>query len=222
GAAVVPSSVAAYRALMLKQRKEMYKDPPVLPPTAVKVLDKRAPEMQRDEKTGLLKCADYKDFTPNLSPAEVLQAGSFGGTYYRSIDSAVTGVSYGADEWKEFPKEWFAGLNIKAQITAQAYNKGVNRYKVNCGGSLGMWESSGWIAQIDPYGWFQWYCRFYLGRRSSDDARQVSRWQKGHGAKGRFRAQLLNKCLAANTTFDDEKISPVIRQTCQHWGYRPT
>lgn len=70
----------------------------------------------------------------------------------------------------------------------------------------------------DPYGWFQWYCRFYQGRRCSDDARQVSRWLKSAGPKGRFRSQLCNKILAANTSHDDRSISPVIRQTMLHWG----
>ena len=69
----------------------------------------------------------------------------------------------------------------------------VNRYRVKCGGSLGMWESSGWISALDPYGWFQWYCRFYLGRRCTDDERQIQRWLGGHGPKGRFRLQLMNK-----------------------------
>jgi len=85
-----------------------------------------------------------------------------------------------------------------------------------------MWESSGWIADSDPYGWFQWYCRFYSGRRSSDDARQMSRWCKSAGLKGRFRSQLCNKIIAAGTTAGDVKISPVIRQTLLHWGLEVT
>lgn len=74
------------------------------------------------------------------------------------------------------------------------------------------------VLDCDPYGWFQWYCRFYQGRRCSDDARQVSRWLKSAGPKGRFRSQLCNKILAANTSHDDRSISPVIRQTMLHWG----
>ena len=217
-----PSTVGAYRALLLAQKKEMCKDPPVLPPTA-SVLSTRAEPMRRrgaDQGEGSpLSCADFPEFQPNLSPAEVIRRGSFGGTYFRPIDSAVTAVRYGAEVWTEYPTEWFAGLNVKTQVASAAYDVRVNRYKVKCGGSLGMWESSGWISSIDPYGWFQWYCRFSTGRRTTDDARQVARWLSGHGAKGRFRAQLANKVLAANTKFDDLKISPVIRQTCQHWGY---
>ena len=85
-----------------------------------------------------------------------------------------------------------------------------------------MWESSGWISDCDPYGWFQWYCRFYSGRRSSDDARQISRWMKSAGVKGRFRSQICNKIIAAGARAEDARISPVIRQTLLHWGLEIT
>mmetsp|Transcript_10892 Transcript_10892/g.16592 ORF Transcript_10892/g.16592 Transcript_10892/m.16592 type:complete len:100 (-) Transcript_10892:225-524(-) len=85
-----------------------------------------------------------------------------------------------------------------------------------------MWESSGWIADSDPYGWFQWYCRFYSGRRCGDDARQIGRWCKSAGMKGRFRSQLCNKVMKAGTVAGDERISPVIRQTLLHWGLEVT
>lgn len=69
---------------------------------------------------------------------------------------------------------------------------------------------------------YQWYCRFYQGRRCEDDVRQVQRWAKCAGPKGRFRSQLCNKILAANTSADDPSISPVIRQTLLHWGLEIT
>lgn len=103
-------------------------------------------------------------------------------------------------------------------LTSANYDPSMNKYGVKCGGSLGMWESSGWISEVDPYGWFQWYCRFYQGRRCSDDARQISRWLKIAGPKGRFKSQLCNKIMSANSRADDESISPVIRQTLFHWG----
>merc|ERR1712146_856936 len=74
------------------------------------------------------------------------------------------------------------------------------------------------ISNIDPYGWFQWYCRFYQGRRSTDDTRQVSRWCKLAGPKGRFRNQLIGNCARKATSYDDASISPVIRQSLLHWG----
>ncbi len=75
---------------------------------------------------------------------------------------------------------------------------------------------------MDPYGWFQWYCRFYLGRRSTDDERQIARALGVMGPKGRFRNQLIGKCSAAGKAFDDPSVSPVIRQSLQHWGYALT
>ena len=103
-----------------------------------------------------------------------------------------------------------------------SYDPSVNKFGVKCGGSLDMWETSGWISALDPYGWFQWYCRFYLGRRSTDDERQIARALGVMGPKGRFRNQLIGKCSAAGAAFDDPNISPVIRQSLQHWGYHLT
>jgi hypothetical protein len=83
-------------------------------------------------------------------------------------------------------------------------------------------QSSGWISDADPYGWFQWYCRFFQGRRCSDDDRQIARWKGVAGPKGRFKSQLCNKIAAASLLRDnalnDVSISPVIRQTLFHWG----
>eukprot|EP00747_Dinoflagellata_sp_TGD_P121351 gnl/TRDRNA2_/TRDRNA2_173410_c0_seq1.p1 gnl/TRDRNA2_/TRDRNA2_173410_c0~~gnl/TRDRNA2_/TRDRNA2_173410_c0_seq1.p1 ORF type:complete len:250 (+),score=45.70 gnl/TRDRNA2_/TRDRNA2_173410_c0_seq1:50-799(+) len=172
---------------------------------------------------GFFHFPDFPAFRPNLSPKQVLQMGSFGGTYFRDIKSAVTGESYsGLEVIKEFPPDWFEGLDLGQQVVSQTYRKQVNKYGVACGGSLGMWETSGWISAIDPYGWFHWYCRFFLGRRSTDDQRQVDRWLQGEGPKGRWRAQLMNKIIKAGAKYDDAKISPVIRQVCLHWGYELT
>ena len=94
-----------------------------------------------------------------------------------------------------------------------------------------MWESSGWISDADPYGWFQWYCRFYQGRRTSDDARQIQRWKGVAGIKGRFRSQLCNKLCKASAASNKNKlasvvtdisISPAIRQTLWHWALEIT
>jgi hypothetical protein len=174
---------------------------------------------------GNLVFVDHPEFSPNLTPQEVMQAGSFGGTYFRPIKSGVTGLSY-KEEWKEFPMEWFAGLDINRQVASSVYNNNVNSYKINCGGDLAMWESSGWITASDPYGWFQWYCRFYLGRRCSDDERQISRGNGVISSTGRWRNNLVNKCLSSGAPLDkvlgDTKISPKVRQLLQHWGYRLT
>lgn len=161
-----------------------------------------------------------------MTPKEVIQGGSFGGTYYRAIYSSVTKTQYDNKQWEEFPKDWFDGLNTAKMVTNQTYNNAVNKYKDTCGGDLHMWESSGWITDIDPYGWYQWYCRFYLGRRCSDDERQISRGQGVIGKKGRWRSNLTNKILNSGkkpeVAIMDYKISPKVRQLLQHWGYTLT
>lgn len=171
-------------------------------------------------KKGELVFEDTPEFRPNMSPKEVLQAGSFGGTYFRPIKSGVTGKKYGSEVWKELPQEWLEGLDTKRQVCSSTYNERVNTYKVKCGGSLEMWEENGWMHKQDPYGWFQWYCRFYQGRRSADDDRQVGRWLRCAGPTGRWRGNLISKCVKTGCGFDNIGVSPVVRQTLQHWGYR--
>lgn len=230
----LPNSAKTYHARLKKQQKELHKDPPQLPPDHIDVENATCPLPKRDKKTGQLtfQCGEddsiqamlKQDFHPNRTPEEVLRAGAFGGTYYRPITSAVTNKTYNANEVlsDSVDPEWIKGLDKKTMLISSTYHPSVNKFGVKCGGSLGMWESSGWISDSDPYGWFQWYCRFYQGRRCSDDMRQVQRWARSAGPKGRFRSQLCNKILAANTTADDAAISPVIRQTMLHWGLEIT
>jgi hypothetical protein len=179
----------------------------------------------RKNKYGELQFEDHPEFSPNLTPEEVLRSGSFGGTYFRTIQSGVTHQTY-KDAWKEFPKEWFEGLDVSREIASSKYNVNQNKYKVECGKDLGFWESSGWILPVDPFGWFQWYCRFYLGRRCDDDARQISRGNGVMGPRGRWRTFLCKKCIASGRPLeqavDDPSISPKVRQLLQHWGYRLT
>ncbi|XP_056116031.1 uncharacterized protein zgc:113208 [Rhinichthys klamathensis goyatoka] len=181
---------------------------------------KNTSEIKRNEK-GQLVFEDYPEFTPNMTPKEVLQAGSFGGTYFRPIYSSITKKHY-KDVWQELPEDWLDGLNISKQVASSTYRENVNTYNVKCGGSLEMWESSGWIVTQDPYGWFQWYCRFYQGRRTMDDARQISRWAKCAGVKGRWRQNLITKVVRSGCGYDNSSVSPVVRQTLQHWGYKLT
>jgi hypothetical protein len=147
-----------------------------------------------------------------------LQLGSFGGTCFQPFTSRITGQSY-QDAWKELPEDWLRGLDIPSQLASTVYNPKINRYKVSCGGDLKEWEENGWIADVDPYGWFQWYCRFYLGRRSSDDHRQISRAIGMMGWKGRWRRNLINRCLKSGKSLEeavhDMSISPKIRQLLQ-------
>ena len=165
----------------------------------------------------------HKQFKPNKSPKQVFKLGAFGGTYFRPIHSSITNKDYTPSEaMKGLPKSWFQGLDMKTMVTSSKYDKKVNKYKVKCGSSLEAWEDSGWIVEQDPYGWFQWYCRYCTGRRTQDDARQIGRWLKLAGPNGRFRRTLMNKIIKNNATYDDFSISPVIRQVLLHWGYQLT
>jgi hypothetical protein len=160
-------------------------------------------------------------FKPNVSPEEVLRAGSFGGTYFRTIASGVTGKVH-ADAYLELPKEWLTGLNVSKVISSPRYDVKVNKYKVKSGQDLREWESSDWIKHQDPFGFFQWYCRFFQGRRTDDDERQVARWCACAGEKGRWKANLAHKVAASGKDVDDPTVSPVVRQTLLHWGYKLT
>lgn len=162
----------------------------------------------------------YPQFKPNLSPEEIFRLGSFGGTYFRPIKSSIVNKNL-KDQHKEYKKYgWFKNLDEAKYITSEVCNTKINKYGVRSGTSLDFWESKGWIKEIDPYGWFQWYCRFYAGRRCYDDDRQINRWIKFAGEKsGRWRLRLINMCKNKKTTFDDFSISPVIRQGLQHWAY---
>ena len=173
-------------------------------------------------KAGQLVFPDQPEFRPNLTPKEVLQMGSFGGTYFRPIYSSVTKQKYGKEVWEELPKDWLEGLNIRTSVASILYDPGRNKYGVKCGASLEEWESSGWMNKEDPYGWFQWYCRFYQGRRTEDDERQVGRWAKCAGERGRWKNNLISKIVKAGCGWDNSSVSPVVRQTLQHWAYRLT
>ena len=95
----------------------------------------------------------------------------------------------------------------------------VNKYGVKCGTSLRFWENKVWIDKIDPYGWFQWYFRYGLGRRSKNDKRQINAWKK---IVSRFRGNLVKMIKNAGSKYDDYSISAKIRQILLHWGYELT
>ena len=167
-------------------------------------------------KTGEIIFKDYPDFKPNLTPYDIFKLGSFGGTYWRPIYSQVTGKYY-KNKHTKYP--WWNGISDE-MMTQSIYNKHINLYGVKTGSTLEEWEEKNWIINKHPYGWIQWYCDFYMGNRHADDARQIDRWNKIAGEKGRFRRMLINKIHSKKTTYDDVTISPKIRQTLQHWGYR--
>jgi hypothetical protein len=177
---------------------------------------------ERDE-LGRLVFADSPEFRPSMTPAEVIQAGSFGGIYFNPIGGRPGIISpEGIDiDPSEFPKEWFAGLPDN-QYKARAYKVERNKYKVKAGQDQAAWERAGWIAAQDPRGWFQWYCRFYQGRRTADDDRQISRWKGVAGERGRWKRALVNAIVKKNKRWNDASVSPVIRQLLLHWAYELT
>jgi hypothetical protein len=163
---------------------------------------------------------DYPEFTPNLTPKDIFKLGSFGGTYWRPIFSSVTKKNF-KNVHKKYPKSWWKGIP-ETHLSSNEYNKSINKYKVIVGTSLQFWEQKNWIDKSDPYGWVQWYCNFYNGRRTNDDERQIKRWNRLAGENGRFRKWLITLIIKNNGNWNDDTISPKIRQTLQHWAYKLT
>lgn len=183
-------------------------------------MSSKAAEMKRNPR-GEFTCKDYPAFRPNMSPKEMFQAGIFGGTYFRDI--TIHGKHY-KGAWREFEQHgWFEGLNVKTHVACSKPIIARNCYKAKCGQGLDEWVGKGWIkTEFDSHGWVHWYCRFFLGRRCEDDERQISRWSALAGPKGRWKRNLIAKCVKAGKPFDDEGVSPTVRQLLLHWGYELT
>jgi len=99
-------------------------------------------------------------FRPELTPKQMLRLGVFGGRYMTDCHA-------------EFPSSWFE----RAKLCATHHDPRLNYFGVKASQSLAEWRRKGWIHRQDPRGWFQWYCRYYMGRRTADDARQIRRWR---------------------------------------------
>ncbi len=134
------------------------------------------------------------DFSPELTPKQMLHLGIFGGDYFNEVP-------------KEFPADWFDGVTL----SSKGAQKELNYFKVNASQPLKVWQQKGWIYFEDPHGWFLWYCRYYMGRRiPQEDARQIKRWK----AIRRHIAQLQNSCQQG-----DIQCRPRQRQAILHWAY---
>ena len=92
----------------------------------------------------------------------------------------------------------------------------MNKYKVKTGTSLSFGENKGRINKIDPHGWFQWYFRHFLGRRSLSDFTQINRRKK---IVTRFKGKLVKMIKDSGGKFNCYSTSPKIRQILLHWGY---
>lgn len=135
----------------------------------------------------------HQDFHPQLTPKAMLAMGIFGGKYM-------------TDCTREFPADWFA----KARLCPERHDARLNFFGVNASQPLSVWRRKGWIYHEDPRGWFQWYCRYYMGRRCVDDERQIKRWR----AISRHIAQIKKNCPAG-----DLECRPRQRQALLHWAY---
>ena len=134
------------------------------------------------------------NFNPELTPKEMLELGVFGGKYM-------------TDCTDEFPQEWF----IKAKLNSKKSDPLLNFFKVSASQPLQIWQKKGWIHPDDPRGWFQWYSRYYMGRRISDeDQRQIKRWK----AMTRHIAQVRKNCIVGDVT-----CRPRQKQALLHWAY---
>ncbi len=134
------------------------------------------------------------EFRPDLTPAEMLEMGVFGGKYM-------------TDCMNEFPSSWFE----KAKLCSERHDPDLNCFGVNASQPLSVWRKKGWIYEDDPRGWFQWYCRYYMGRRlPQEDERQIKRWK----AIKRHIAQIKLNCSAKGAV-----CRPKQRQAILHWAY---
>ena len=135
----------------------------------------------------------HSEFRPQLSPKQMLELGVFGGKYMSDCTS-------------EFPVDWFE----KAQLCSEIHDPALNYFGVNASQTLAEWRRKGWIYKEDPRGWFQWYCRYYMGRRCPDDERQIKRWK----SMSRHIGQIKKNCLPL-----DLDCRPRQRQALLHWAY---
>jgi hypothetical protein len=136
----------------------------------------------------------HPDFQPDFTPAEMLALGVFGGKYM-------------TDCRNEFPNSWFA----EARLSSVRKDPSLNWFGVDASQPLSVWRAKGWIYPDDPRGWFQWYCRYYQGRRMpGEDERQIARWK----AIRRHAAQLRRACEPG-----DCWCRPRQRQALLHWAY---
>ena len=136
-------------------------------------------------------------FTPQLTPKEMLELGVFGGRYMRDCK-------------EEFPKTWFKKARLHPE-GVKGYSKELNYFGVDASQPLSIWRAKGWIHPDDPRGWFQWYCRYYLGRRmEKEDARQIRRWRQ----MVRHIAQIKYNCRVGDLSCRRKQ-----RQALLHWAY---
>lgn len=134
------------------------------------------------------------DFKPELTPKEMLELGVFGGKYLNECCD-------------EFPADWFE----HAQLSDHGSDPTLNFFEIDASQPLSEWQRKGWIYEEDPRGWFQWYCRYYMGRRiPEEDKRQIKRWRQ----MTRHIGQIKKNCHPVDLTCRRRQ-----RQALLHWAY---
>jgi hypothetical protein len=134
------------------------------------------------------------EFRPELTPKEMLQLGVFAGKYM-------------TDTRNEFPADWFTA----AKLATGNRDPRLNLFGVDASQKLSVWRRKGWIHPDDPRGWFQWYCRYFMGRRMpEEDKRQIARWK----AMRRHIRQIERNCEKGDLDCRRRQ-----RQALLHWAY---
>ena len=149
-------------------------------------------------------------FYPMLTPREVIEEGAFGGCYFGLPIEEYTNFEY-----QELFDYHFDGLDTSLYL-GETYKPRMNKFKLRSGMDYEYWKEMNWMHERDPYGWFEWYCKYSMGIRGEDDDRQIRRWQDFCGTNGRWR----NRIYSRIEETDDWDISPRIQQSLLHWGYK--
>ena len=149
-------------------------------------------------------------FYPLLTPREMIEAGAFGGCYFGLPIEEYTNFEY-----QKLFDYHFTGLDTSLYL-GETYKPRMNKFKVRSGMDYEYWKKMNWMHERDPYGWFEWYCKYSIGVTGEDDTRQIRRWQDFCGEKGRWRNRIYTR-IEETGNWD---VSPRIQQSLLHWGYK--
>ena len=151
----------------------------------------------------------HHKFKPYLTPKDILLNGAFGGSYFGRREKLQGDYDYQSlfqETLSDVPSGYYRQIDYITKL---------NMFKVKSGMSYQYWLDKGWIHEDDPHRWFEWYLKYWNGRRHEDDERQISRWNGVCGIKGRWRNRLYKNISETGNW----QVSPRIQQSLLHWGY---